>query len=84
MTHKLQTKAKHVQVADYYHCLIDEGRILPGFRLPSVEEIRQTWGVGRDTAHSAMRELERRGVVEIRQRHGTFALDRAGRPALSA
>lgn len=69
----LRTKPKNVQIADYYHALIEEGRILPGYRLPSIEEVRGTWQVSRDTAHAAMRELEARGVAEIRPRFGTFA-----------
>jgi len=64
---------RHEQIADYYAGLMQEGRILPGYKLPSVEEIRGTWLVGRETAHNAIRELQRRDLVVIKPKHGTFA-----------
>lgn len=70
---ELRTLRRHEQIADYYAGLMAEGRILPGYKLPSVEEIRGTWTVGRGTAHEALRELQRRGLVDIRPKHGTFA-----------
>lgn len=73
MPAELRTLRRHEQIADYYARLMDEGRILPGYKLPSVEEIRATWTVGRETAHKAIRELEQRGLVVIKPKHGTFA-----------
>lgn len=64
---------RHEQIADYYAALMAEGRILPGYKLPSVEQIRETWTVGRETAHKALRELQRRDLVVIKPKHGTFA-----------
>ena len=70
-----RVKRRYEQIADYYAGLIAEGRIMPGYRLPSVEQIRETWSVGRQTAHDALKELQARGLVEIRPRHGVFAKD---------
>lgn len=70
----MRAKRTHEQIAEYYATLIQEGRILPGYRLPSVEQIRITWTVGRETAHKALRHLETQGLVEIRPKQGTFAL----------
>lgn len=74
MTAEPRVKRRYEQIADYYAALMDEGRIMPGYRLPSVEQIRATWTVGRETAHDALKELQRRGLVEIKPRHGVFAL----------
>lgn len=80
MTTETRAKRRYEQIADYYAALIDEGRIMPGYRLPSVEQIRETWTVGRQTAHDALKELQSRGLVEIKPRHGAIAMA-AAQPA---
>lgn len=46
---------------------IAEGVLAPGARLPSGDEIAVNWGVSRHTAHRAIEELQRQGLV-VRQR----------------
>lgn len=51
---------------------IESGELRPGQRVPSITTLVQTYGVGKNTARKALRELEARGLVEIRQSWGTF------------
>lgn len=46
---------------------IFEGRCRPGDRLPSERQLREQYGVSRSTVREALRILEQRGLVEIRQ-----------------
>lgn len=48
------------------------GVIGPGARLPVVREVVATSGVNANTVLKAYRELELRGLVEVRQGSGTF------------
>lgn len=48
------------------------GLLRPGSRLPSVREIELELGIDRRTVLRAYRELEREGLVELRQRSGIF------------
>ncbi len=48
-----------------------------GTRLPSIAELALQFGVGLQTAHKAVRELVKEGVLVSRPRHGTFVLGNA-------
>ena len=48
------------------------GILEPGIRLPSANEIAVEMGVDRRAVLQAYRELEREGIVELRQRSGIF------------
>ena len=50
---------------------IATGTLAPGQRLPSGEELAATWGVSRHTAHRAIEELQRQGLVVRQRRWGT-------------
>ena len=50
---------------------IAEGDLAPGERLPSGETLAETWGVSRHTAHRAVEELQRQGLVVRQRRWGT-------------
>lgn len=47
---------------------ITSGRLRPGARIPSEQDLRQAYGVARETARSAMRELAGEGLIVVR--HG--------------
>ena len=66
-------RSKPEQIADHYQRLINDGTILPGHRLPSSTEIAQIFGVGRNTAQEALRELKHRNLVTIRRGSGARA-----------
>lgn len=55
------------------------GRRVPGERLPSEDEIASVWGVSRMTAHRAMHELQRMGLVIRRPRSGTIVAAKSAR-----
>lgn len=64
---------------------IKSGELEPGSRLSNGEEIAEQWGVSRHTAHRALHELQRQGLVERHRRWGTVVCDpsepRTGRVA---
>jgi DNA-binding transcriptional regulator YhcF (GntR family) len=51
---------------------IQDGRLPPGTRLPTVRELAGELGLAVNTVARAYRELETAGVVETRGRFGTF------------
>ncbi len=55
------------------------GHRAPGERLPSEDELAISWGVSRMTAHRAMHELQRMGLVVRRRRSGTVVAVRSAR-----
>lgn len=52
------------------------GWLRPGTQLPVVREVVASSGVNANTVLKAYRELELRGLVEIRQGSGTFVTER--------
>lgn len=67
------------QIVESIRREIQEGRRQPGERLPPEEELAVTWGVSRMTAHRAMHELQRLGLVVRRQRRGTVVASKQSR-----
>ena len=47
------------------------GELLPGQRLAPGQELAEAWGVSRHTAHRAVEELQRQGLVVRQRRWGT-------------
>ncbi|HSK99583.1 MAG TPA: GntR family transcriptional regulator [Rubrobacteraceae bacterium] len=70
--------------------LIRGGDLLPGSRVPSERELAGEYGISRMTARAALNLLEQRGLIERRDRSGTFvaspkiALDLSAVAGLSA
>ena len=69
------------QIAQSIEVAIADGKLAVGERLPSEVELAAQWRVCRMTAHRAMQELQRRGIVERRRRHGTFVAPASARRA---
>ncbi|MER3472928.1 MAG: hypothetical protein C4335_02600 [Armatimonadota bacterium] len=67
------------QIVENIRREIEEGKWRPGDRLPVEAEIAERWGVSRMTAHRAMNELQRLGLVIRRQRKGTIVASRTAR-----
>lgn len=64
---------------------IDDGRLEPGDRLPTVRQLAVDLGVATNTVARAFRELEQTGAVQTRGRAGTFVTgDQAERRAKEA
>jgi GntR family transcriptional regulator of arabinose operon len=53
---------------------IEMGRLPPGSRLPSEDQLAVEWQVSRMTAHRAMNELDRLGLVLRKRRVGTVVV----------
>lgn len=62
---------KWKEIAESVLADIHSGRLRPGDRLPSDEVLARHWGVSRMTAHRAMQELQRAGVIVRKRRIGT-------------
>lgn len=60
------------EIADAIHADIRAGRLVSGDALLSETELAARWQVSRGTAHRAMHELYRSGVVVRKRRAGTF------------
>ncbi len=71
--------ARWKEIVDSIQQEITSGRRAPGERLPSEDELALKWGVSRMTAHRAMRELQRMGLVVRRPRSGTVVAAKTAR-----
>jgi len=73
-------------ILESYEKLISDGEMRSGDRIPVEEEIARQWSVSRQTAHKAVQELQRRGLVIRKRRWGTVVAEptaaRTGRIAL--
>lgn len=70
-----------MQIFGLLQVAIVDGKLQPGDRIPSQTEIREAFGVTRETARHAVQEIERLGLVEFdrsRQRQGYFVRQEAG------
>jgi len=63
--------ARWDQIAEAVRAEIRNGSRVVGDKLPSENELVVTWGVSRMTAHRAMKELQREGLVLRRRGRGT-------------
>ena len=55
--------------------LILQGKIKPGRKLPPERDLAVQLGVSRPVVHAAILDLEQKGLVTIRPRHGTWVND---------
>jgi GntR family transcriptional regulator len=62
----------YLQVTAILRARISSGELAPGARVPSISYLMQEFGIARNTARRALKELEAEGLVEIRQGWGTF------------
>ena len=64
--------ALHRQLYDSLRDAIVRGRLGPGTRMPGARTLAEELGVARNTAASALAQLQAEGYVETRERSGTF------------
>jgi len=62
----------HDQISEQINKLIAEGFLKAGDRLPSERELAERFKVSRNSVRDALRTLEAKGLVEIRQGDGTY------------
>lgn len=67
------------QVAGWLREDIEAGKYRPGQRLPSITTLVQTYGIARDTAAKALRNLVDDGLAEMSPGMGTYVTERGGR-----
>ena len=65
----------YVQLIRQVEHAIRLGRLRPGDQLPSVREVVAGLAINPNTVSKAYRELENRGLLDIRQGVGTFIKD---------
>jgi GntR family transcriptional regulator len=61
-------------IADDIAGQIVRGELVPGARLPSLDDLAEHYQVARMTARRAVRELTERGLVQVVVGKGTFVL----------
>jgi GntR family transcriptional regulator, transcriptional repressor for pyruvate dehydrogenase complex len=65
----------HESISLQLNQLIDDGKLAPGDRLPSERELAERFKVSRNSVRDALRTMEARGLLEIRQGDGTYVRD---------
>ncbi len=67
--------SKYKQVINWLTEKIDTGKLLPGERIPSENELCDRFSLSRQTVRHAISKLVEDGLVESRQGSGTFVAD---------
>jgi len=67
--------SKYKQVIKWLTEKIDTGKLSPGEKIPSENELCETFGLSRQTVRHAISKLVDDGLVETRQGSGTFVSD---------
>src|SRR5699024_11480252 len=73
---KISNQKLYEKVADVIIFDINEGRINPGDRLPSIKALSKSFGVGQATIREALNALRAMGYVDIKHGQGTFVINR--------
>ena len=64
------------QITQQIRCLIHDGRLAPGTRMPATRELASDLGVSRNTVIGAFQRLIAEGCLESREPVGTFVAQR--------
>ncbi len=72
MLKAVEKRRAYEDVVDQVLNLIDRGKLKKGDQLPVEKELTETFRVSRTTVREAMRALESKGLIEIRQGDGTY------------
>ncbi len=62
----------HDQISQQLNKLIEEGLLKPGDRLPPERDLAERFKVSRNSVRDALRTLEARGLIEVRQGDGAY------------
>ncbi len=69
-------EAAHRQISRNLRERILRGKIEPGSRLPSTEELAETWGASYFTVHMALKALVKEGLLERLHGSGTYVREK--------
>jgi GntR family transcriptional regulator len=72
---KADPKPLYVQMRDILKDLINRGRLRPGDRMPSENELARIFDISRMTVRQSLQELVREDVIQTRKGEGTFVLN---------
>ena len=67
--------AKYQKVIDWLNKKIDEGKLRPGDKIPSENELCTRFGLSRQTVRHAILSLSEEGLLESRRGSGTYVAD---------
>src|SRR5688572_4996716 len=67
----------YLQLVEQVKHAIETGALRPGDQLPSIRPLAEELVINANTVAKAYRELEREGVVELKQGAGAFVADTA-------
>ncbi|WP_453993933.1 FadR/GntR family transcriptional regulator [Bacillus nitroreducens] len=69
---KIKTKKIYEEVADALQDAIRSGALKPGTKLESVQQLAESFQVGRSAIREALTALKAMGLIEMRQGEGTY------------
>ncbi len=72
MANKIQRTSLQLEIVRYIQNYIEEHDLKAGDRLPSQEQLMEMMGVSRTSLREAMKTLEARNVLEVRNGKGVF------------
>ncbi len=72
MTEYMNGSPQYMKIYDDIRKKIKDGRLAPGMKLSTEQEIATQFGVSRPTVRQALLELEREGLLERYRGKGTF------------
>ncbi|MEV4433321.1 GntR family transcriptional regulator [Streptomyces sp. NPDC049585] len=71
-------RAPYMRVLDALTADIEAGKYAPGDLIPSEAELRERFGVARETARRAVRILRERGLIETEWGKGSYVTPARG------
>lgn len=74
---ELERKAKYEEIIEWIRVQIQEGSLVPGDKIPSENELAETFKVSRQTARHAMNVMEMDQMVERRRGSGTYVKEKS-------
>ena len=69
---KIKPKKIYEEVTETIYEMIRTGKLLPGQKLDSVQQLAENFQVGRSAIREALTSLRAMGLIEMRQGEGTF------------
>ncbi len=69
---KIKPKKIYEEVAEAIHEMIRSGKLKPGDKLDSVQQLAENFQVGRSAIREALTSLRAMGLVEMKQGEGTY------------
>lgn len=70
-------KKKYMQLYDEMVKLIQTGKLAPGDRLPTEQELSHTFAVSRQTVRQALGKMKEAGLISSLQGSGSFVSEKA-------